>query len=143
MSPLPHHLVDVVLVAWSGTGPDGWSQLKHALNRTIGLLLSRQFSDSGESPKDPVAGFARQLMPDLDNLRVLYAGKSPAIVEQEVERAIRNGASEVIVMPLVFALEEEHHDKPSAPWCDWIAYFSPPLYRNMSPGAGFSVNPIY
>jgi hypothetical protein len=76
-------------------------------------MLSAGSDHPGESPEDPLAGFARHLVEDPDGLRVLYVSKDPTLVEQEIERAIQQGASDVVVMPLVFALEGPHSDQPS------------------------------
>lgn len=105
MSPLPPNLVNVILIAWSGAGQDARS-LKKTLTDAVQALLARVPAVEDESPEDPLTGFARHLVADSDNLRVLYVRKNPEVVEVEVERAISEGASQVIVMPLVFAMEE-------------------------------------
>jgi hypothetical protein len=96
---------NVILVAWSSAG--GWSDVRAALTRAFRNFFPDPGEKQGETPYDPFEGLAEEVLPEEEESKVVYSSGDPSAIDSKVRHAVAEGARQIIVAPLLLAVEEK------------------------------------
>ncbi len=96
----PENTVNVILVAWSYPDDEGWKQVASALSETLQGIL--------QEPHEPFKKVAQRILGNQKEVKVLYSLNDLDSVEATILTAIEEGATEILVVPLIFALEMDY-----------------------------------
>jgi len=97
--------ISIVLVAWAPPDTEVWSQVKNAINKAVRSFLSESMELHRSHPYEPFGRMAQEALGDIGDARVVYSKSQSAAIEESIEYAIAEGARQIAVVPLAFAVE--------------------------------------
>jgi hypothetical protein len=98
--------INVVLVTWAPEETEVWEQIKDALAMAIQSVFPEpEERNEKYPPHNPLHLYAQDILGDTDETKLVYCSTDASPVEETVAEAIDKGARQVVVVPLVFALD--------------------------------------
>lgn len=101
-----NEFVNVVLVAWGAKG--GWADVRLALTESFRHFFPEPVDKKDNDLYDPFERLTEEVLPPQSESKVFYSTRDLSSVESSVRNAVEEqGARQIIVAPLVFALEDQ------------------------------------
>jgi hypothetical protein len=101
----PEDLIRIILVAWESNGGEVWDKVKRGLLRAIRGMLPEAVLKENTRPQDPFKKLAEEFLDSEEGMRIAYCRTDALPLEKTVEEAVQEGARQVIIVPLAFAVE--------------------------------------